>query len=116
MELDLHGYHPSNIVGNGVLTAIVKQAWEMGETSLKLIHGHGYGKGISVGFVNTNTGFFGLQIRRALRTDHELRQWIKHTTLDRSHNGSTIVRLKPNKNPFRAAFDPSILPDRIYHE
>lgn len=38
MELDLHGYHPEEIVWNGVLTKILQQAWEMGETDLKLEH------------------------------------------------------------------------------
>src|SRR5262249_44147142 len=54
--------------------------WERGEPYLRLIHGHGRMRGISPGFVNTNTGFFGLQIRRALRHDEGLRKWIKHTT------------------------------------
>jgi len=40
MEIDLHGYHPSDIVWNGVLAKIVQQAWEMGERRLCLIHGH----------------------------------------------------------------------------
>jgi hypothetical protein len=65
MEIDLHGYHPSKIVWSGVLTKIVQQTWEMGKTSLVLIHGHGRHRGISPGFVNTNTGYFGLQIRDA---------------------------------------------------
>ena len=43
--------------------------------------------------MNTNTGYFGLCIRSALRYDDELRQWIKHTTLDCSHEGSTVVKL-----------------------
>jgi hypothetical protein len=30
MEIDLHGYHPAEIVFNGVLADILKQAWEMG--------------------------------------------------------------------------------------
>ena len=41
MEIDLHGYHPEEISRNGLLTKILQQAWEMGETDLKLIHGHG---------------------------------------------------------------------------
>ena len=61
MEIDLHGYHPSQIVDTLVLNAIVQQTWEMGETDLKLIHGHGYDRGHPMGFVNTNTGFFGLK-------------------------------------------------------
>ena len=34
MEIDLHGYHPQEIVWNGKLTRIVQQAWEMGERVL----------------------------------------------------------------------------------
>jgi hypothetical protein len=37
MEIDLHGYHPAEIVFNGVLADILKQAWEMGETELTLL-------------------------------------------------------------------------------
>jgi DNA-nicking Smr family endonuclease len=40
-QLDLHGYHPDEIVGGDVLYRIVQQAWEMGKTELRLIHGHG---------------------------------------------------------------------------
>jgi hypothetical protein len=69
MQIDLHGYHPAEIVWSGVLAKLVEQAWEMGERELILIHGHGRNRGITPGFVNTNTGFFGLQIRSALRHD-----------------------------------------------
>src|SRR6266404_6910098 len=82
MEIDLHSYHPSEIVWNDVLAKIIQQTWEMGDTHLRLIHGHGRNRGISRGFVNTNTGYFGLEIRRALRHDRKLRKWIKYTTLD----------------------------------
>ncbi len=41
MEIDLHGYHPRDSVGSGVLERIVQQAWEMGASELTLIHGHG---------------------------------------------------------------------------
>jgi hypothetical protein len=41
MEIDLHGYHPRDIVWNRVLAKVVEQAWEMGERELILIHGHG---------------------------------------------------------------------------
>ena len=41
MEIDLHGYHPAEIVFNGILAKIVQQTWEMGESELTLIHGHG---------------------------------------------------------------------------
>ena len=53
MKIDLHGYHPAEIVFNGVLADILQQAWEMGETELTLIHGHGRNRGITPGFVNT---------------------------------------------------------------
>lgn len=101
MEIDLHGYHPREIIDTGVLRKIVRQAWEMGEEYLTLIHGHGRNRGISPGFVNTNTGYFGLRLREALRLDESLREWIFHTTLDRRQMGSTTVRLKPNPNPTR---------------
>lgn len=105
MQIDLHGYHPRDIVNSGVLRAIVRQAWEMGEAYLTLIHGHGRNRGISPGFVNTNTGYFGLRIRDALRRDESLRQWIFYTTVDRRQMGSTTVRLKPNPNPSRRRMD-----------
>ena len=78
MEIDLHGYHPSDVFADDKFTRLVQQAWEMGEADLRLIHGHGYNRGISPGFVNTNTGYFGLSIRGALRHDKKLRQWIKY--------------------------------------
>ena len=78
---------------------------EMGETELTLIHGHGRDRGITPGFVNTNTGYFGLCIRRALRQDRSSRQWIKHTTLDCRQMVSTSIRLRPNSNPTRKEMD-----------
>jgi hypothetical protein len=45
VRIDLHGYRPSEIVWNGLLIEIVRQCWEMGETELKLIHGHGRARG-----------------------------------------------------------------------
>ena len=111
IEIDLHGYHPDDID----LTTIVRQAWERGASSLRLIHGHGRWRGRSPGFVNTNTGFFGLRIRFQLRHDEDLRQWTKHTTLDCSHNGSTAIKLKPNPNPTRTCWGEDVLPERKYH-
>jgi hypothetical protein len=67
MEIDFHGYHPDDIVHSGILDKIVEQAWQMGEEILFLIHGHGRNRGISPGFVNTNTGYCGLTIRSQLR-------------------------------------------------
>jgi hypothetical protein len=105
VKIDLHGYHPSEIVFNGTLGKIVQQTWEMGENELTLIHGHGRNRGITPGFVNTNTGYFGLCIRQALRHDQSLRRWIKYTTLDCREMGSTTIRLKANPNPTRKEFD-----------
>ena len=55
LEVDLHGYHPNDIDD---LSVIIEQAWEMGATRVRLIHGHGRNRGISPGFVNTNTGYW----------------------------------------------------------
>lgn len=105
MEVDLHGFHPSQIVRSGWLYKLVQQTWEMGEERLTLIHGHGHNRGISPGFVNTNTGYFGLCIRRALRNDDEFREWIFCSTVDCSQMGCTSVKLKPNPSPTREAVD-----------
>ncbi len=99
--IDLHGYHPDEIN----LTTLVRQAWETGAPSLTLIHGHGRNRGISPGFVNTNTGYFGLGIRSELRHDKQLAQWIKRSTLDCRHDGSTTIKLKANPNPSRTRID-----------
>lgn len=111
MQIDLHGYHPRQIVWNGVLVELVEQAWEMGESELVLIHGHGRNRGITPGFVNTNTGFFGLEIRKALRHDERLRRWIHYTTLDCSGPGHTSVSLKVNRSPTRTCLDLALLQD-----
>ena len=103
-EVDLHGYYPGD-VENGLLTRIAQQAWEMGADELVLIHGHGHNRGISVGFVNTNTGFLGLTVRRTLKSDPALRQWIYHSTINRGDSGLTTVRLKPNAAPSRSALE-----------
>jgi creatinine amidohydrolase/Fe(II)-dependent formamide hydrolase-like protein len=105
MEIDLHGYHPNEIVGDGVLHKILEQAWEMGQRRLCFIHGHGRNRGISPGFVNTNTGYFGLRIRSALRHATELRPWIKVSTLNRSHPGATSIDLKHNPAPTRTELE-----------
>jgi hypothetical protein len=113
MEIDLHGYHPSEIVQTEVLKKIIQQTWDMGVTYLTLIHGHGRNRGISPGFVNTNTGHFGLEIRRALRHDDTLRFWIKHTTLDCSDMGTTSIKLKRNPTPTRSELDQDLLPEKL---
>ena len=51
MQIDLHGYHPAEILWSGVLAKLVEQAWEMRERELILIHGHGRNRGITPGFV-----------------------------------------------------------------
>ena len=100
MKIDLHGYHPADIVFNGTLGKIIQQAWEMGEKELILIHGHGRNRGISPGFVNTNTGYFGLCIRRTLRHDRSISQWVK---------GADRYKKKPSerKDEFNRAQDRS---------
>jgi hypothetical protein len=110
VEVDLHRWHPDDICGE-ILTNIIERAWEMGAKRIRLIHGHGRLRGISPGFVNTNTGYFGLRIRKQLRHDDELRQWIKYTTLDCSHNGSTTVKLKQNSAPTRTEFGDDVFPE-----
>jgi len=112
VRIDLHGYRPSEIVWNGRLMKIVQQCWEMGETELRLIHGHGRGRGKSPGFYNTKTGRFGLAIRRLLRRSRQLRQWIKYSTLDCRRWGATTVQLKPNPAPTRTALDADLFEDR----
>jgi hypothetical protein len=91
VKLDLHGYHPDDICCGETLAKIIQQAWEMGAERIRLIHGHGRNRGISPGFVNTNTGYFGLRIRSELRHDETLRKWIKYTTLDCSHEDQPLL-------------------------
>ena len=113
VKIDLHGYHPSAIVGPPLAT-IIEQAWEMGAARICFIHGHGRARGISPGFVNTNTGYFGLCVRRELRSNKDLRRWIKYTTLDCGDWGATTVKLKANPNPTRTGLDVAVLPARSY--
>src|SRR5262249_52246359 len=114
VEIDLHGYDPYDLGGGCPgdidLTTIVRQAWEQGASQLRIVHGHARNRGISRGFVNTNTGYLGLCVRRDLRFRESLRQWIKYTTLDCSHNGSTIVGLKANPTPSRTGWGADVLP------
>ena len=120
IAVDLHGYHPDDITGHpyakttgSPLSRIIEQAWEMGAGGIRFIHGHGRGRGLSPGFVNTNTGYFGLRIRRELRYDGGLRRWIKYTTLDCGDDGSTVVKLKRNPSPTRTEFD-GVFPERRF--
>jgi N-terminal domain of anti-restriction factor ArdC/Smr domain len=96
--MDLHGYHPTEIVQTDVLKKIIQQTWEMGENHVTLIHGHGRNRGISPGFVNTNTGYFGLEIRRALRRG--VRPWLKPWNAE--HAAGRITRpLRGNGIPYQ---------------
>lgn len=113
VTIDLHGYHPSDVVGPP-LAHMVEQAWQMGAERIRFIHGHGRARGKTPGFVNTNTGYFGLRIRGELRHNEDLRRFIKYTTLDCSDWGATTVKLKANPNPTRTGLDLTVLPDRSY--
>jgi hypothetical protein len=100
-EFDFHGHYPQDIVDTGILYRIVQQAWEMGETELSFIHGHGRNRGISPGFVNTNTGRFGLRVRAELRNSPDFGAYIVKRSIDCSNPGVTRVRLRKNHNPSR---------------
>jgi hypothetical protein len=122
MKIDLHNYRPKDLNLNGYsayqrkkfngdgLARIIQQAWETGAEKLCLVHGHGRSRGKSPGFYNTKTGRFGLAVRRQLRDNVLLRQWIKYTTLDCRDWGATTVKLKANPAPSRSELDWSILP------
>ncbi len=114
-DLDLHGYRPKKSKGDG-LAKIIQQAWETGAEKLCLVHGHGRSRGGSPGFYNTKTGRFGLAVRRQLRDNVLLRQWIKHTTLDCRDWGATTVKLKANPAPSRSELDWGILPAPSFPE
>ena len=92
------------------LAAIVQQAWEMGAARLRFVHGHGRARGKSPGFYNTRTGRLGLSIRRTLRHDRALRQWIKYSTVECTKWGVTTVGLKDNPQPTRSVLDLTVLP------
>lgn len=101
LQIDLHGYHPDDLD----LADLLKQAWETGAPAVMFIHGHGRKRGRSVGFVNTNTGYFGLRVRAAIRGNAALKPWVKISTLDCGKLGATSVRLKPNPAPTRTAIE-----------
>ncbi len=115
VKIDLHGYRPRDFFGPP-MAAIVQQAWEMGAARLRFVHGHGRARGKSPGFYNTRTGWLGLRIRRALRKDRVLRQWIKYSTVECTKWGVTTVGLKANPVPTRSALDLTALPPPSYPE
>jgi len=71
---------PDEIVHGELLEKIVEQAWEKGGKTPLFDSRTRHNRGMSPGFVNTNTGYFGLRIRNALRHATELRPWIKIST------------------------------------
>src|SRR2546430_16144428 len=105
MEIDLHGYHPDDVD----IVALVRQCWEMGAAQITLIHGHGHNRGISAGFVNTDTGFFGLSVRSVLRHDSALKSFVIRSSLDCSHDGSTTIRLRPNPHATRTKLEMDLI-------
>ena len=104
-EIDLHGYSPLQ-VDSSFMSSVVATACKSGWQSIRFIHGHALWRNSPRPFANTNTGVLGLSIRKLLRNEASLRQWIKHTTIDCSSEGSTSVKLKSVKvsMPERADF------------
>ena len=109
VKIDLHGYRPRDLTGKP-MEGIVQQAWQMGAARLRFVHGHGRTRGKSPGFYNTRTGRLGLFIRRTLRNNPVLRQWIKYSTVECTQWGVTTVGLKANPHPTRSALDLTVLP------
>jgi hypothetical protein len=110
-SIDFHHYHPRTLQENDLVVDVIKQAWEMGEVSVVLIHGHGQRRAANRPFANTNTGYLGLTIRGILRGDERLRQWM-YAKIDVTHDGSTKIRLRKNNQPTRREFDSHAWPDR----
>jgi Smr domain len=103
-KIDLHGYHPDTVRDSNLILDIVRQAWEMAEDSVVIVHGHGRARAARRPFSNSNTGYLGLVVRGILRHDERLRQWM-YAKVDVSHDGSTTVRLRKNDQPIRTEFD-----------
>jgi hypothetical protein len=110
-EFDFHGFRVMEITDTCLIGDIIQQCWEMGETQVKFIHGHGRNRGISPGFLNTNTGRLGVAVRSQLRNSSRLRQFIKISTLKCGDAGWTTINLKPNPNPIRTELDPNLVPE-----
>ncbi len=92
-EIDLHGYYPEGV--EGVVHDAVLTAWEVSAPRLRIIHGHGYNRRDYCLFANTNTGPLGMAVRRLLREDRALRQYM-YAKFDCSDMGFTTVRLRSN--------------------
>ena len=56
----------------------------------------------------------GLCVRRELRSNKDLRRWIKYTALDCGDCRTSTVKLKANPNPTRTGLDLAVLPERSY--
>jgi hypothetical protein len=80
--------HPDDVD----IVALVRQCWEMDAAQITLIHGHGHNRGISAGFVNTNTGFFGLCVRSVRRHDSAVKSFVIRSSLDCSRDGEWFGR------------------------
>ena len=111
-KIDLHGYRPTDFIGQP-MAAIVQQPGKWARHGCVSFTGTA-ARGKSPGFYNTHTGYFGLRIRRELRHNRFLPQWIKDTTLDCGDWGATTVGLKTNPHPTRSALDLTVLPPPSY--
>jgi hypothetical protein len=96
--VDLHGLYPGDIY-DGALAEHCRKAFENGDERITFIHGHGFYRGNHGACGGSNTGVLGLAVRRTLRDDSGLRQWIYHSTLDCSDCGTTSVNLKGRSGP-----------------
>jgi hypothetical protein len=86
VEIDLHGHHPDDVRGSP-LEEVIRQTWETGANSVRLIHGHGHNREkLFNAFVNSDTGYLGQTVRSELRNNKTLRQWIYYSTLDCKHD------------------------------
>jgi hypothetical protein len=89
MEIDLRGYHPAEIVFNGIFGEILQQTWEMDEIELPLIHSNGRNRGIYTGICGHKRGL--------LRTLH-----------------SADVEARPVVSPVDQGYDARLPTDRPY--
>jgi hypothetical protein len=119
IPVDLQGYYPTDITGypyatkGSPLSRIIEQAWEMGDGSIRFIHGHGRGRGLSPGFVNNEHRLF-------RRTDPE-RTAVRRTSpaMDQVHHARLQRRwvdgreAQTNPSPTRTEFD-GVFPERRF--
>ena len=97
-QIDLHGFHPYDEQLPDAIADGVRQAYEKEFPTLTIIHGHGFNReGYSSSFVNSNTGWLGQTVRRILRQNSDLRQWM-FAKIDCSDIGKSMVRLRRPSN------------------